>query len=197
MPVAAERKALFARRDLVDKLLSIASKRGYSLYSLVNEIFEAYIKLAEVGVPLEALREELLAYNRLLSAGFAVIPREPLLEALREKCGEEGFSKSMFEAGLRISKYYASLNAGGGLSLLLRDAERALSWIGEVSFEVKGEKVVKATIASTAAPQNCARAFLELVRGILEAQGFKQVELVEAGALAIAVFEKQGGGSSG
>ena len=74
MTTSEERKSLFAKRDLVLKLQEIAINKGVSLYSLVNSVFENYIKLYESGIDLEEALELVKLLSRVRSAGFILIP---------------------------------------------------------------------------------------------------------------------------
>ncbi|MEM4482190.1 MAG: hypothetical protein QXV04_05660, partial [Desulfurococcaceae archaeon] len=121
MPVVAERKALFARRDLVDQLIDIANKKGMSLYNLVNDVFESYIKIVGTDAGFERLREETSFQRRASSAGFILTPRALVLSALREYYAlkpEEALRLGA-QAGSWLARYYISLNTPDPLPSLL------------------------------------------------------------------------------
>lgn len=190
MPVAAERKPMFARGDLVEKLKSIASRKGMSLYSLVNSIFESYIKLTERGIQLEVVEEALHLY-KLLAYELVPVPRGVLAKALEGTCSSEALLLEARSAGARISKLYEP--GTSGTLEMLKDLEKIFKWIGELSFNTTQSKLVRLTLVNTAMPQHCTRLVLELVKGALESRGFKQVEVREAGIFATAVFREEGG----
>ena len=69
-----KRKTLFAREDLVNRLLSIAKQQGRSLYGLVNEIFELAIRAEDLGVNLQKAFEERWILKKARKDGFILVP---------------------------------------------------------------------------------------------------------------------------
>jgi hypothetical protein len=74
LTVTQERKSLFAKRELIEKLKEIALSRDISLYKLVNDIFETYIKLIENHIDLEKAIQDHRVLRKAKSIGFILIP---------------------------------------------------------------------------------------------------------------------------
>jgi hypothetical protein len=74
LTVSEERKSLFAKRTLVEKLREIAASRGISLYRLVNTIFEHYTKLYESRLSIEEVFETVDLVSKARNIGFALLP---------------------------------------------------------------------------------------------------------------------------
>lgn len=96
-----ERKALFARRDLVSKLMEIAEKRGYSLYSLVNEVFEAVIKAEDSGIDFRRVVERESVIDVARRAGYVLVLESLWYEMidLACRCDVGQATKAWLDAG--------------------------------------------------------------------------------------------------
>lgn len=195
MPVVMERKALFARKDLVDQLLQLAKMDGISLYNLVNDIFETYIRLRELGVkPYEAL-DEVIFYKTVFTCGLVIFPCEVVRELLRDKCGNLGsLIELMRRSGARLSKYYMTMYNTGpkeALSRIIRVIEKTMSCIGEIDTEpiLPGKLIV--TYVNNNLPVACNKAFTEYIRGALEELGFRVLNIEETGPIVRIELEKQ------
>lgn len=108
MPISEERKSLFARRDLVNKLLDIASSKSVSLYSLVNSVFETYIEIIESGIDLEKSIRDHQLLSRAKSMGFILVPENSwhtLLELTSSSLST--LSEEWRELGVWIAKYFS------------------------------------------------------------------------------------------
>jgi len=108
LPISEERKSLFARRDLVNKLLDIASSKGVSLYSLVNSVFETYIGVVENGVDLEESIRDHMLLIKARSMGFILVPENTwhiLLESTSSLLNT--LSDEWRELGVWIAKYFS------------------------------------------------------------------------------------------
>lgn len=192
MPVVNERKSLFARRDLVDRLMTIANEKSTSLYSLVNDVFESYIKLEELGISIQSVLEKLLFYDRIRRAGCVLIPGELWKRALREvyEKSVESYASAWLSVGARLGKYYKNLNVKDPLNTLTKDLENALNWLGEVSVRVSDSRV-DLVIAGPELTGNLVKLVLELLKGALGEFGYSFLEAVEAAGVVKAVFEKK------
>jgi hypothetical protein len=108
LPISEERKSLFARRDLVNKLLDIALSKSISLYSLVNSIFETYIEIVESGIDLEKSIRDHQLLSRAKSMGFILVPENSwhiLLELTSNSLST--LSEEWRELGVWIAKYFS------------------------------------------------------------------------------------------
>lgn len=72
-----KRRMMAVDSKLADVLKDVASRRGYSLYSLINRIVEAYLELERAGAddPLEASLDYSLIRS-FFSLGFTLSPPE-------------------------------------------------------------------------------------------------------------------------
>lgn len=185
------RKSLFARRDLVEKLMAIAKDKGLSLYSLVNQIFEYYVNLEDMGVSLRELTDKISFYRRALGSGFILIPKDLWFLALEKmyNCVEE-YALKWREAGVRVGKYYQSLGVEDAFSTMVRDLEKILSWISEVSLTIDGDRV-RIVIADPRLDEKLVKLVLELLRGAFEVYGYQLDEVENIGLVARAVFSRR------
>ncbi|MEM2170461.1 MAG: hypothetical protein QXU03_01700 [Desulfurococcaceae archaeon] len=192
LPVINERKSLFARRDLVDRLMAIANEKGTSLYSLVNDVFESYIKLEELGVNIQSVLEKLLFYDRVRRAGYVLVPRELWDHAVREvyEKGAESHAGRWLSVGARLGKYYRSLDVKDPLNTLVKDLESAFSWLGEVLVHVS-DNHLDLVIAGPELTGNLAKLVVEMLKGALEEFEYSFAGTVEAAGVVKVVFEKK------
>lgn len=139
-----ERKTFAARADLLDRLSEVASKRGYSLYSLVNDIFEAFLSVDEAGVRFEEVLEGYKVLKRARECGF-VLQLESLLYEMVDLAYRSAGSevlKRWFEAGAWFAKRWFAKKREGELWRELSRELKSLLWnIEEVEVEVLGERV--------------------------------------------------------
>ena len=149
MPITEERKSLFARRDLVNKLLDIASSRSVSLYSIVNSIFKTYIEIVESGIDLEKSIRDHQLLCRAKSMGFILVPENSwhtlleltsnLLSALREEWRELGvwmakyFSEKSIENPILDFSWFLEYMGAG--EVVIKESNRI------VEFKIAGLKL--------------------------------------------------------
>jgi len=195
LSVATERKALFARRDLVERLIAMASSRGSSLYSLVNEIFELYIEFEDRGIKMRSVVDELEFYRRVFGAGFVLVPNVLWLRAVNElykDVGEE-VRNDWLSLGTWLSRYYQTLGLEDPLRVLLEDIKKVFSWLGEVSITSSADRgrleVVMAGVRGL--PSSIPRLVLDMVRGALKEYGYRLTNSLEGEGVLKAVFERE------
>lgn len=174
-----KRKTFVAREDLIERLSKVAQERGYSLYALVNEVFELFLKADESGLDLKNVLEERRVFEAAKRAGF-VLGLESLwyemADLAYEAAGNEAL-KSWFEAGVWLAKRYA---AGGdkaqnSLMMFARDL-KAYNWnISEFSIEKIGGKLYVHMI-SPKFKESFTRLFKAFVDGALEGFGYKVID---------------------
>lgn len=123
--------------DLADKLSSLASADGQTLYGLANRALESFIMLRELGFGAQhalELREELAAAK---SAGFVPCPEvlwHGVIE-LASRCASEELPRMWFEAGARFAKLIVIKNQRDPFAEFHRDFVR-LSWgVSEITIE--------------------------------------------------------------
>ena len=94
----ARRKTFAVREDLLHKVKEMAKRRGYTVYDMVNAVFEVAIK-AEAS-DIDRVIEEGAILKRAKEVGFALVPESlwrEMVELVYERAGEE-VSKMWFEA---------------------------------------------------------------------------------------------------
>lgn len=67
-----KRKFLAARGDLVDKLNAIAKRKNVTLFGMVNEVLEEFIRIAEAGQNLHTIVDDQQIIKVAKEAGFTV-----------------------------------------------------------------------------------------------------------------------------
>lgn len=124
MTVTQERKSLFAKRELIEKLKEIALSRDISLYKLVNDIFETYIKLIENHIDLEKAIQDHRVLRKVKSIGFILIPENTwytLVETANNVMGT--ICEEWRKLGTRIAKHISekSINIFADFSWILEN----------------------------------------------------------------------------
>ncbi len=174
MGVEAERKALFARKDLVEKLSEVAKRRGCSLYNLVNELFEIAVKAEDSGVDLRGFteREALLVTARRI--GFILV-----LEGLWYEMSELAYLssrdevlRSWFEAGVLMAKHYTLSNIRVPLRRFLEDFKNLMWNISDIVVREDGN-AVHISIAVPRAPEHYGVLLANLLEGALTTLGYR------------------------
>lgn len=196
MPVALERKSLFARKDLVEKLAEVASKRGVSLYMLVNEVFEQYIKAWELGVSFDySTAKSVEVLSRVRKANFIVFPEPILAEALGSV--PEASLASVLEVsknfGKWLAKYYEVTGRGNSLENFLEDLRNVGLFPGELAFNEK-EGFVVVRVANPKMHVAYARVVASLLAGFLNAAGYRVSGIEVSNGLVVLHAERGEGG---
>jgi hypothetical protein len=169
-----KRKTFVAREDLIDRLSEIAKRRGYSLFAMVNEIFELAIKAEEMGVNLREIIEGRNILRAAREAGFILGPESLWYEMANisyEKVRNQVL-KSWFEAGVWLAKRYASSRVDDSFTAFKRDLE-AFTWnIPEFTMERLGGKV-SVRIISPRFTEPYTILFASFLEGALSAFGYR------------------------
>ena len=169
-----KRKTLFAREDLVNRLLSIAKKQGRSLYGLVNEIFELVIRAEDLGVNLQKAFEERWILKKARKDGFILVP-EGLLYEITEiayQNSKDETLKRWFEAGVWIAKRYIEVETEKPFKAFKRSL-KAYSWnIVEMAIEEENEKI-SIRMISPRMSEICANLYSAFLEGALNTFGYK------------------------
>jgi len=169
-----KRKTLFAREDLVNKLLSIAKQQGRSLYGLVNEIFELVIRAEDLGVNLQKAFEERWILKKARKDGFILVPEGlwyEMAEIAYQNSKDEAL-KRWFEAGVWLAKRYMEVETEEPLEAFKRSL-KAYSWnMAEMVIEEKNEKI-SIRIISPRMPETYAKLYSTFIEGALNTFGYK------------------------
>ena len=169
-----KRKTLFAREDLVNRLLSIAKQQGRSLYGLVNEIFELVIRAEDLGVNLQKAFEERWILKKAQKDGFILVPEGlwyEMAEIAYQNSKDETL-KRWFEAGVWLAKRYMEVESEEPLEAFKRSL-KAYSWnMEEMVIEEENEKI-SIRIISPRMPETYAKLYSTFIEGALNTFGYK------------------------
>lgn len=138
-----KRKTFVARADLLDRLSEVASARGYSLYALVNEVFELFLKSEELGLDLRRVFEERGVLENAKRLGF-VLGLENLWYGLADLAYERAKNrvlKEWFDAGVWFARRYATGGLSDPISACRRDLETFMWNASQFIVEVSGGRI--------------------------------------------------------
>jgi hypothetical protein len=191
LPVVYERKSLFARRDLVDRLQEHAHSRGISFYNLVNSVFEAYVKLLERGVDLEECVQTHLLLTKAMSMGYILVPANTWIQLLERASGDvEMLKETWRDLGVWLAKYFSEER----LEDPLRAFSQLLKYMGASEVEVRS---VNESLELKIVGLNLRRVYAEilakLVEGFLASQGYivSSLDVLEGVVILRARRERQ------
>jgi len=186
--VGAKRKTFVAREDLLGRISELAKQKGYTLYDMINEIFEMAIKAERAGVSLWKAVEALEELNAARKVGFILGPEGlwyGMAEIAYRKARDEA-SKHWSEAGAWLAKLYAS----SGLGALMKDL-KSFTW-NAPEFDVKkGEGRVSIRILSPRFTEAYAVLFAIFLESVLLAFNYKVTGRdIDAGAIRLEAVGK-------
>jgi len=191
---AVKRKTLFAREDLVNRLISMAKQRGYTLYSLVNETLELAIQAEDAGVNLRKIFEESWILKKAKKDGF-ILGLESLwydmAELAYEKARDEAL-KRWFEAGVWLAKRYVTAGLEKPFEAFKRSLE-AYTWnVPELTIEEEEGKAVSIRIISPRLPESYTVLYSSFLEGALETFGYEVTgREVSAGMIRLKAVGKE------
>lgn len=182
-----KRRTFVAREDLLGRISELAKQKGYTLYDMVNEIFELAIKTEHAGVNLWKAVEALDELNATKKAGFIPGPERlwyEMTEIAYRKAKNEA-SKHWSEAGAWLAKLYTTSDLKDPLGTLIKDL-KSFTWNAS-EFDVKrGEGKVSIRILSPRFTEAYAILLASFLEGVLEAFGYKVASRdVNAGAIRL------------
>jgi len=171
---STKRKTLFAREDLVNRLLSIAKRQGRSLYSLVNEIFELVIRAEDLGVNIQTAFEERWILKNAQKDGFILVPEGlwyEMAEIAYQNSKDEALKK-WFEAGVWLAKRYIEVETEEPFEAFKRSL-KAYNWnMVEIMINEEDQKI-SIRIISPRMPETYANLYSTFVEGALNTFGYK------------------------
>lgn len=188
----SKRKTFVAREDLMKRLREMAEQRGYSLYEMINEVFELTVKAEDAGVNLRNAVEERGVLKTAKEAGF-ILCMESLwydMTELAYKKAKTKTLKSWFNAGVWLAKRYVTSEIKDPFETLKRDLEDFTWNAPEFNIE-KTEKQVSVRIISSRFPESYTLLYHAFLRGALETFGYKIVDKeVERGGIRLKAIGK-------
>jgi len=183
----SKRKTFVAREDLTQRISEMAKRRGYSLYDMVNEVFELTVKAEDSGVNLRNAVEEHAVLKTAKEAGF-ILCQESLwydMTELAYKKAKAKTLKSWFNAGVWLAKRYVTSEVEDPFEAFKRDLE-AFTWNAPEFNIEKTEKQVSVRIISSRFPESYTLLYEAFLEGVLETFGYKIVDKeVERGGIRL------------
>jgi len=175
--LGAKRKTFVAREDLTKRISEMAKRRGYSLYDMVNEVFELTVKAEDSGVNLRKAVEEQGVLKTAKEDGF-ILCQESLWYDMTELAYKKAKSKTLkswFNAGVWLAKRYVTSEIEDPFEAFKRDLE-AFTWNAPEFNIEKTEKEVSIRIISPRFPESYTLLYQAFLRGALETFGYKIVD---------------------
>jgi len=172
--VKAKRKTFVAREDLLAHLAEIAERKGYSLYALVNDIFELAIRADDAGLNLKSFLDDCMAVKRAKDAGF-ILCLERLCYVMADMAYERSKSrviKEWFDAGAWFAKRYIIGGGNDGWEEFIMDLKTLFWNVYEFEVDRKGD-VVNIRVLSPKFTEAYTRLLEAFLDGCLNALGYK------------------------
>ena len=187
-----ERKALFARKDLVSKLAEIAEKRGCSLYSLVNEIFEVVIKAEDSGIDFRRVIERESLIDLAKRTGYVLVLESLWYEMIELACkySVEQVTKTWFDVGVWLATRYVSRDLKDPVNTFFKDLQSFVWDVAELAVK-RDKDSVHVRVANPKAPEHYSELMSAFLEGALSTLGYRVVskEITKEFLLLEAVLE--------
>jgi hypothetical protein len=172
---------LAARADLADKIGKIAEKRGFTLFSMVNDLLDLAIKADSMGISLKEAVDSFELAKEVRDASFTLV-LESLLYDTAGLAYEKATDKTLkiwFDAGVWVAQRYIARGVKDPLGAYEREL-KVFGWnIPGISLERSG-KNVSFRILSPRFSESYTVLFNRYLQGILEGSGY-QVTFNEIG----------------
>jgi hypothetical protein len=186
-----KRKTFVAREDLIDRLSEIAKQKGYSLYAIVNEVFELAVKAEETSVDLRKIIEERNVLKAAREAGF-LLGLESLWYEMAELAYQKAKTqalKSWYEAGVWLAKRYATGEVEDPFAAFKKDLE-AFTWNAPEFTIEKAEGKISVRIISPRFTESYTVLLTSFLEGALDAFGYKTTSKeISRGAIRLEAFK--------
>ncbi len=143
MTTSGRRKMLAAREDLAEKAGHIASKKGFTVFAMLNNLLSLSINAEALGFSLEEAFDNYKFIKAVRNASFTLI-LESLLYDTSEIAYQKAKEKTMttwFEAGVWIGKQYISRGGEDPFKTVARDLKAFIWNAPEFTMEKTGKKV--------------------------------------------------------
>lgn len=188
-----KRKMLAAREDLVEQISEIASRRGFTLFDMVNNLSELAIRVEGWGPSLRDVVDEYGVVKAAKEAGF-ILGLESLWYEMAELVYEKAKSKALkvwFEAGVWLAKRYVTGEVEDPFAAFKRDLE-AFTWNAPEFTIEKAENKVSVRIISPRFRESYTVLFASFLEGALETFGYKIASKeVSRGAIRLEAVRKE------
>jgi len=170
-----KRKTVMAREDLANKLIELAKRQGYTLYDLVNMIFELVLEADSAGLNLGSLIEESRLLKTARNSGFT-LGFERLWYEMAElayKLSPEETSERWREAGAWLAK--KQISEEKPLEELMNILKASAWETPEFKFESKDDEV-RIRILNPRFPESYTKLYARLLEAALETFGYTEIE---------------------
>jgi hypothetical protein len=168
------RKMLAAKDDLADKVGKIAEKRGFTLFSMVNDLLDLAIKVDNMGVSLKEAVDAYELAREVRDASFTLV-LESLLYDTSEIAYNDSAEKTLkvwYDAGVWIAQRYIARGVKDPLSAYEHEL-KVFSWnIPGITVD-RSEKGVSIRILSPRFSESYSKLFNQYLKGILTGFGYK------------------------
>ena len=188
-----KRKTFVAREDLLEGLSDVARERGYSLYALINEIFDLALRAEEMGLDLRRVVEERGVLETAKKSGF-VLGLESLwcdmADLVYDRAKDEAL-KSWFEAGVWFAKRYVANSGVDAFGAFKKDLKAFMWNVNDLSIERIGG-LLSFRLVSPRFSEAFTFLFKAFICGAFDALGFKIVnEEVGRGIIRLEAIRKE------
>jgi hypothetical protein len=137
------RKMLAAREDLADEMSAIAAQRGLTLFSLVNELLEAAIKVEDMGISLKEAVDAYELTKEAQDASFTLVLESLLYDTsdLAFENSNEAALKIWFDAGVWVARRYITRGTKDPLGAYEKEL-KVFGWnISSYTFDRSGQDI--------------------------------------------------------
>ncbi|MCW4017889.1 MAG: hypothetical protein NWF00_04315 [Candidatus Bathyarchaeota archaeon] len=141
--VSGRRKMLAARDDLADKIGKIAATRGFTLFSMLNDLIDLAVKADSLGISLKEAVDSYALAKEVRDASFTLVLESLLYETaeIAYDSDKEKTLKTWFEAGVWIAQRYIARGVKDPLAAYEREL-KVFGWnIPGITMQRSGEGV--------------------------------------------------------
>jgi len=171
-----ERKTFVARADLLTNLLRLARNRGMTLYTFVNQVFEAVLELENKGIDLRKAVAEWRDWSKARSYGLMLVPATLWYSIVEEAYNR--FGDLLLQMGREAGEWL-----GKRIVLSVQEPVKEFEHIvellalgsPELTFK-HSEGHIKISIANPKLGKACAELFAAILEGALKVLGYTVVE---------------------
>lgn len=168
------RKTVMAREDLAKRLSTMAKDHGYTLYDLVNEIFELAIHVEGMGLNLRSAVKESETLKAAKDTGF-ILGLETLWYEMAELAYEKAkkqASKRWFESGVWLAKRYVTSDVENPFETFKKRLE-AFTWNAPEFTVEEAENAVSIRVVSPRFSESYTALYAAFLEGALQTFGYK------------------------
>ncbi|MCW4007000.1 MAG: hypothetical protein NWF04_10500 [Candidatus Bathyarchaeota archaeon] len=171
---SGRRKMLAARDDLADKIGKIAARRGFTVFSMVNDLLDLAIKVDSMGV---SLKDAVSAYElarEVKEASFTLVLENLLYDTtqLAYDVAADQTKQIWFNSGVWVAQRYLARDVDDPIASFEREL-KAFGWnIPQVNVERSGN-MVSARILSPRFSESYTILFNRYLEGFLTTLGYE------------------------